>query len=156
MLQPGLAGVIEVGARAHEVLVRQFDQPAGLRIEPECVALVVYCFDACEQFGIESFGIFKGGEFRCLGFLNFLQNRVGVGAGYGIERALGTVQQLPALFEGDECVGEIGRCGIVRDRVDFFQFGGDTGIERGLIVGVFDLVERRRVERQRTLRIKRV
>ena len=149
VLQLGLVGVGQLGAGMHEVPVDHLDQALRLRIELERVALVVDRLDALEQLAVEVDRILVRGQLRRLVFLHLLQRVVGVGAGDRTEHLHHAVQQGAGLLHRHEGVVEGRRIRVVGDLLDLGQLLLHALLDRRLVVGVRDLVERRRLERQR-------
>ncbi len=63
-------------------------------------------------------------------------------------------EELAALLHGDEGVFEGGRRGVVGDDLDFGLLLSHAGLEGGLVVGVFNLVEGRCVKREGARRVE--
>ena len=102
--------------------------------------LLVERGDALEELVVEEDGVAVGGELgRDLG-TNLQQRRVGVGARDRKKCAGRTLQQLAALFHGDDRVVERRRRGVIGDCLDFLQLLRHPGLNGRLEVGVFDLV----------------
>jgi len=132
------------------------EQPRRLRIELQLRALVVERLDTLEQLVIEIDRVVRRRELgRCL-FLHFLQSRVGVRAREGVEVHVHAREELSASLESDERILECWRSGIIGDALDFGELLLHPLIERRRVVGVADLVERRRLVRERASRQQRV
>ncbi len=96
------------------------------------------------------------GKFRGEGFFGFLQCGIRVGSGHGVEGCACALQQLAGLLHRDEGVVEGGRRGVIGDGANLFELLRHPCFDGGLIVGVLDLVEGRRLERQSAGRVERV
>src|SRR5438874_3300098 len=84
---------------------------------------------------------------RLLG-LDLLNGRVGVGLRESEEDMTYASQQRARAFRRLNCVSERRRLRAVRYRLDLGELTFHSLFERGLIVAVLDLVERRRVKRE--------
>ena len=156
LLERDLIGVRKISSGVHELLVVVVNQAIGLGIKLQGVALLVDGFDALEQFGIEKDRIGVGGQLGSFDLLDFLQLRIEVGTSNGAERGHGAIKQPASLLHGGDGVFEGWRRGIFRDALHFVALLRHAGFNGRLVVGVFDLVEGRRVERQRAFGVERV
>ena len=115
----------------------------------ERIPLVVDCLDTGEELGIEEDRILMRRQLRRFFCLYFLQRLVRVRLRQGEEDLRRTRQQCAALLHRHDRVVERRRIGIVRDRFDFRDLLLHPFLDRRLVVRVLDLIERRRLERQR-------
>ena len=135
----------------HELQVIDFKKLARFRIEIERGALLIDRIDTREELPVEVDCVLMRGKLRRFRSLDLLERIVGVGAGKCGEHQLHTAQRLIGFFHRHDRVLERGRCGIVGDRVELGEAFGHGRVEGGREVGVLDLVEGRRLERQRAL-----
>ena len=156
LLQFGLVGIREVGAGVHKFLVVELDQAQRFRIELQRIALLVDRVHALEQLGVEKDRVLMRGQPGRLEVLHFLQLGIQVRSGDAVECGHHAVEQLAGLFHGDKRVLERRRGGIVGDRPYFLALLRHAGFNRGLVIAVLDLVERRRLKGQRARRIERI
>ena len=140
----------------HKFLVVVLDQAQRFRIELQRIALLVDRGDTLKQFGVEKDRVRMRGQPGRFEVLHFLQLRIQVRSGDAVERRHGAVEQLAGLFHGDQRVLEGRRGRIVRDRAHFLALLRHAGFNRGLVVAVLDLVERRGVKGQSTGRVERI
>ena len=82
--------------------------------------------------------------------LNLVESGIGVGADNVEEGGGNTIQQLPGLVERHDCILERGPRGVVGDLVDFGELLLHALGEGREVVRVFDFVEGRRLQGQRT------
>ena len=149
-------GVRELRAGADEVAVVALDQPFRFCIEVERVALVVDRLYAGEEFRIEIDRVGVCRQLRRLFRFDLLHRVVGVRLRQVEENLRGARQQIAALLHRDDRVVEGRWIGIVRDDLDFREAALHALFDRGLVVGVLDLVEWRRLKRQRAGVVKRI
>ena len=155
LAQRDLVGIVEQRAGAHEVLVVALDEALLLRIL-ESVAGVVQRLHAREEFRIQRDLVLVRGELGCELGLQLLDVVVGVRL-REVEEHLGDARQQHAGFFGllDRVVERrLGR--IVGDRLHLGEMHAHAFLERGRVIGHLDLVERRRVERQRRFGRERI
>ena len=88
--------------------------------------------------------------------LHFLQFRIQVGSGNAVECGHGAVEQLAGLFQGDKCVLECRRSGVVGNCPDLLALLRHAGFNGRLVIAVLDLVEGRGVKGQSARRVERV
>jgi hypothetical protein len=95
-------------------------------------------------------------QLRRLFGLHFLQHGIGIRPGDAVESGHRSLKESPSLLHGNERILEGWRRRIVRNCLHFREFFGHARLDGRLIVLILDSVEGRRVERQRTRRVKRV
>jgi hypothetical protein len=140
----------------HKHLVVHVQQPFRLGIEAQRVHLLVQRCKALEQLLIQEDRIIVRRAPRCFCRLHLVNRRAGVRLRHTIQHLRDAVVELTTLLQRDDGVVKRRRSRIVCDGLDFLQVLGDPGFDRRLVVRVLDAVERRRLERQRTRRIKRI
>src|SRR5271157_3218621 len=84
-----------------------------------------------------------------LGRPDFQQRGIRVCAHDCEESTLRPPQQLAAFFHREDGVFKSWRCWAVRDRLNLFELLRHAGLDGRLVILVLDLVERRRLKRQR-------
>ena len=156
LLQFLLVGGREVGARVDKFFVLEFEQAQRLRIELERSSLPIDRGDALEELRVQKDGIAVGGQLGRLDVFYFLQRGIEVGGRNAVEHVRDAVEQLAGLFHRHDCVLECGRRGIIGDRLHLLALLGHAGFDGGLIIGVLDFVEWRRLKRQCAGRIERI
>ena len=129
---------------------------ALLGIEAQRVALIEQRLDAREQRRIQIDRVAVFGVLRRQRFLGSLQGLVGVGAGEHEEHVGAAREQFAAALHGLDGVLEGRRLGVVGDGANFGQVLLHALFDGRLVVGVFQLVEGRRLERQRAGRHQRI
>ena len=154
LFQLGLVGVGKVGARLHKLLIVILHQPQRFRIEVERCALVVDRFHARKKFRVQINRILLRGQARGFVRLHLLQLIVNVRAGDAVEHQHGPREQLAGALQRDDGVFKCGRRGIVGDGLDLIDLHRHTRIDGRLVIAVLDLVEGRRLKRQRAGRVK--
>ncbi len=140
----------------HEPLVVHVQQPPRLRIQPQRIHLLVERGHPLEQLLVQEHCILQRGNLRRLDLLHLLQHWRRVRLRHRVQHRLHAIEQLPALLQRHQRVVEGRRRRVFRDRLDFLQLLRNPGLQRRLVVAVLDLVERRRLVRQRARRIKRI
>jgi len=125
------------------------DQGALLFGQAQRITLLVHRPDPLEQLRVQVDGVHVLGQLRRQRLLGGLQGRVGVRRGHGIEHQHGARQQRAGALHRLDGVGEGGRLGVVGDGADLAQVLAHPLLDRRLVVGVADAVERRGLERQR-------
>ena len=154
--QLGLAGLGQLRAGAHEVLVIAPQQARGFGVETQRIALLVQRVDAREQARVEVHLVAVRGELGRHLALHGLQLRIGVGAGQVVEDGLDASQHPARALHRDDGVVEGRLVRVGRDRLDLLAVFGDALLERRQEVVVADLVEAREVQRQRAFDEQRV
>ena len=128
----------DVGAVADKVLVGLLDQTHLLAVQSEGFALLVDGLDALEEFGVEHNVVAVGGDEGCGLFGNLLHFGAVDALGQIEEDGADLVEQVAALFEGLDGVGERRRFGVVGNGVDFSLLLLDALFEGGHIMLGFD------------------
>ncbi len=146
----------EVGAGVNEFLILEFEQAQRLGIELKRSPLSVDRGDALEEFGVQKDGIAVRSQLGRLDVFHFLQRGIEVGGSHAVEYVRDAVEQLAGLFHSHDGVLERGRRGIIGDGLHLLALLGHAGFDGGLIIGVLDLVEWRRLKGQGAGGIERV
>ena len=137
-------------------LVLEFDEPQRLGIKLERSALPIDRRNALEELGVQKDGIAMRGQLGRLDVFHFLQRGIEVGGSNAVEHVRDAVEQLAGLLHGHDGVLERGRRGIIGDGLHLLALLGHARFDGGLIIGVFDLVEWRRLKGQGAGRIERI
>ena len=147
--EPGLVGVVEPRAGADELALVALDEVLRLLVEAEALALVVERLDAEEEFRVQVDRVaVRGVERRDLGS-DLLQGLARVRLGEAGEDLAHPGEQLARAFHRLDRVGERRSLRVLRDALDLRELSLHPLDDRGLEVRVPDLVELRRLERQR-------
>ncbi len=149
LAQAVLVGIGQLRAGAYQLFVVALDQTLLLRIQIQRVALVVDGLDAGEEFGVEIDLVLMRGQLGRDLFLDFLACVAGIGLHQPEEDARHARERFAAALHRFDGVVEGRRFWVIGDLADVGQMLAHAFFERRQIIGVLDLVERRRLERQR-------
>ncbi len=149
LAQARLVGVGQLCASAHQAVVVMLDQALLHRVQLQRVTLVVQRLHAGEQLRVEVDFVLVRGQLRGDVFLDLLARFGAIGLDQAEEDARHAVQGLAAALHRHDGVVEGGRLGVVGDLADVGQVLAHAFFEGRRVVAVLDLVELRRLERQR-------
>jgi len=113
-------------------------------------------FYAAKEACVEVDGIVVRRQLRGFCGPHFLQRGIAIRLDDAEESGHRSVKELPGLLHGHQHILKGGRRRIVRNRLNLREFFGHARLDGRLIVLILDSVERGRMERQSTRRIKRV
>jgi hypothetical protein len=128
--------------------------PLRFRIELQRLTMFVNGSHARKKFCVQADGVLVRRQLRRFIGLHFLQRGIRIRGSHRAERGQSPLQKLTGLLHGHQRVLVSRRRWIVGNRLDFGEFLRHARFDCRLIILVLDLVERRRVERQRARRIK--
>ncbi len=137
-----LVGLRECGAAASEALVRIVEQLAVLGVEFELLVLV-YGLDACEQLGVERYVVAQLRQLGRYAHGDILHLVRRIGRQQIEEYARYAAEQLSAALHGHDRILEGRGLGVVYYRLDLGAVYRYCEVERRLVVGQLDLIERR-------------
>jgi hypothetical protein len=120
LFQLGFVGVGEIGARADEGVIGNFEETQRLRIEMERFALFIDACDAGEEFCVQGDGVLKRGQLGRQVLLDFLKRGIGICRGDSAERVQGSLKELASFLHGDKRVFEGWRSWVFRDGLHLF------------------------------------
>ena len=149
LAQFGLLFGIQASAAADEVLMILLHHADLLAVKTHFVAVLIHIVDALEEFRVHHDGVAVLREHGQYLFGDGHHLVVGE-AFIEVEKHIAhAVENLPRLVERQNGVLEGRGLGIVDNRVNFGLLFSDTRLKSRQIVFVFDLVERRHLERCR-------
>ena len=119
-------------------------------------ALFVYLGHALKQLGVQVDRILHGGQFRRLCLLNLFERWVNICAGHSVEDIHDAVDETAALFHRDKGIFKRWFGRIVGNDADLIELLCDASLDRRLVVGILDLVERRCLKGQGARCVERV
>ena len=144
-----LVGVRQVGAGMDELVVIDCEELQVLAFEMDVAALIIDGLHTREELGVQEDRVGVSGELRRLIGLHLVERVVGVGLHHTEERTGRAIKHAARLLKRHDRVRKRRLRFAVCNRLDFGDLLLHALFESGLIIAVVDLVEGRRVQRQR-------